>query len=523
MIANAVRRGSSRDASVFALYLAAALTVLSAHLVFEILRLGYLRRQRRTKSDDARFALTTPDQDPPHVTILIPAYMEEPDVVARAVLSAALQTYPACDVVVLLDDAPFGSGDDRVRNSVSETAADLSRLGEFVAQARRDFYRAFLRNRTDDEPRRLADVYDHLADALIRLEPGAPVFDHTGRCFTRAVLAEPADLFRANARRLIEHPDVGVLDIEETYDRLISWLTPRISVFQRKAFANLSHSPSKASNLNTYLNLAPGPYAFTHRGGVPELRPVNGDAEPDFVVCDATYVMNLDADSFVRPGYVSTLVEILEQHGHEKLAIAQTPYRAIQGSASQLERIAGATTDMQYIAHLGLAHFGAAFWVGANAIMRRSALDDIATLVADDPEKRRRFIRERTVIEDSDATVDLLRCDWKVYNHSEPMAFSATPADFGSLAIQRRRWANGGLIILRTLETRTALAQARVRIHAADSLPHVHCRHEYMRSIARRCPDRCIPLPPRRAEPVACFRCLTCARALCRGPAATWL
>ena len=80
--------------------------------------------------------------------------------------------------------------------------------------------------------------------------------------------------------------------------------------------------------------------------------------------------------------------------------------------------------------------------------MRRSALDDIATLVADDPEKRRRFITERTVIEDSDATVDLLRRDWKVYNHSEPMAFSATPSDFGSLAIQRRRWANGGLIIL---------------------------------------------------------------------------
>ena len=142
MIANAVRSGSLRDASVFSLYLAAALTVLSAHLVFEILRLGYLRRLRRTRSDDARFALTTSDQDPPHVTILIPAYMEEPDVVARAVLSASLQTYPACDVVVLLDDAPFGFGDDRVRKSVSETAADLSCLAEFVAQARRDLYRA---------------------------------------------------------------------------------------------------------------------------------------------------------------------------------------------------------------------------------------------------------------------------------------------------------------------------------------------------------------------------------------------
>ena len=104
---------------------------------------------------------------------------------------------------------------------------------------------------------------------------------------------------------------------------------------------------------------------------------------------------------------------------------------------------------MQYIAHLGLA----ALWRGVLGRRQTRSCDvprsdDIATLVADDPEKRRRFITERTVIEDSDTTVDLLRRDWKVYNHSEPMAFSATPSDFGSLAIQRRRWANGGLIIL---------------------------------------------------------------------------
>ena len=34
-----------------------------------------------------------------------------------------------------------------------------------------------------------------------------------------------------------------------------------------------------------------------------------------------------------------------------------------------------------------------------------------------------------------------------MYNHPERLAYSATPPDFGSLVIQRARWANGGLII----------------------------------------------------------------------------
>jgi cellulose synthase/poly-beta-1,6-N-acetylglucosamine synthase-like glycosyltransferase len=35
-----------------------------------------------------------------------------------------------------------------------------------------------------------------------------------------------------------------------------------------------------------------------------------------------------------------------------------------------------------------------------------------------------------------------------LYNYPERLAYSATPPDFGALLIQRRRWANGGLLIL---------------------------------------------------------------------------
>jgi glycosyl transferase family 2 len=61
------------------------------------------------------------------------------------------------------------------------------------------------------------------------------------------------------------------------------------------------------------------------------------------------------------------------------------------------------------------------------------------------------FIQDRTVIEDTGSTVDVIRRGWRLYNYPERLAYSATPPDFGALIIQRRRWSNGGLIILSDL------------------------------------------------------------------------
>ena len=58
------------------------------------------------------------------------------------------------------------------------------------------------------------------------------------------------------------------------------------------------------------------------------------------------------------------------------------------------------------------------------------------------------YVQDRTVIEDTESSIDLIVKGWSLYNYPSRLAYSATPADFGSLLIQRRRWANGGLIIL---------------------------------------------------------------------------
>jgi hypothetical protein len=95
-----------------------------------------------------------------------------------------------------------------------------------------------------------------------------------------------------------------------------------------------------------------------------------------------------------------------------------------------------------------MSYYGATFWVGANAVIRKKALEDIAQKEWVGGYEIKRFIQDRTVIEDTESSIDLGLHGWKLVNYPERLSYSATPPDFGSLVVQRRRWANGGLLIL---------------------------------------------------------------------------
>src|SRR6204780_4766793 len=70
---------------------------------------------------------------------------------------------------------------------------------------------------------------------------------------------------------------------------------------------------------------------------------------------------------------------------------------------------------------------------------------------------------------------------WRLFNSPERLSYSATPPDFGSLSIQRRRWANGGLLILGKLHrTSRARRAAGNRIRFSE----LFLRWNYMASIS---------------------------------------
>ncbi|HEX4256025.1 MAG TPA: glycosyltransferase family 2 protein, partial [Streptosporangiaceae bacterium] len=119
--------------------------------------------------------------------------------------------------------------------------------------------------------------------------------------------------------------------------------------------------------------------------------------------------------------------------------------------------------DLQHIVHQGLTYYDATFWVGANAVIRKRALDDIAETSYVGDWQIRHYIRDRTVIEDTESTIDMGVHGWRLFNYPERLSYSATPPDFGSLCIQRARWANGGLLILPKLhrQSRTRKSQGQ--------------------------------------------------------------
>ena len=251
--------------------------------------------------------------------------------------------------------------------------------------------------------------------------------------------------------------------------RRLAWtFRGELTWFERKLYSSLSQEVNKAMNLNSYIGLMGHSFEVRQTPEGQVLAPAGNTGS--LVIPDADFLLTLDADSIILPEYCLRLVYVMTQPENARLAVIQTPYSAFPGSPTRMERLSGATTDLQHIVHQGMSYYGATFWVGANAVIRKRALDDIVEVEHQGGFEIRRYVMDRTVIEDTESSLDLAIHGWWLLNYPERLSYSATPPDFGSLCIQRRRWANGGLIILPKLwQLRRARHQAgREQPHHRD-------------------------------------------------------
>jgi len=448
------------EAALFALL---AGYLVYGNLCYELARLGRLTRNDSGGMGHPGSTAPFASDSAPFLTILVPSYKEEIPIIRQTLLSAALQDYPNKRVVLLLDDppAPRTPQDRKALWAARTVPFDLRTLlaepAALIAQAQG----AFRNRRSDDrttlevECVRLSDCFRSIAEWFGIQAKDFPIESHTDVWFVDEILTRPAELFRVEAnewfdrrRRVSQVDAVDLLGgIEAAYEGLAGRFLVEFDVFERKQYCNLSHEPNKAMNLNSYLGMMGKrvkPVLRADGVHLEETEAMTGSR----LIPDSPYVITLDADSLLKPQYAATLVRLMEQPDHARTAVAQTPYSAFPNAPGALERTAGATTDIQYFVHQGFTRFGATFWVGANALLRKSALEAICQVEQTGGISIKRYIQDRTVIEDTESTVDLLSKGWILYNHSERLAYSATPPDFGSLVIQRARWANGGLIIL---------------------------------------------------------------------------
>ena len=154
-----------------------------------------------------------------------------------------------------------------------------------------------------------------------------------------------------------------------------------------------------------------------------------------------------------------------------------------------------------------MTHYDATFWVGANAVLRKRAHRRHRARSSHDGDWAiSRYISDRTVIEDTESSIDLGVHGWRLLNYPERLSYSATPPDFGSLCVQRQRWANGGLLILPQLWRQI---RARRKRGERQRLGETFLRVNYMASIAwaRVGPDLPARLPVQRPAAQPARRC----------------
>jgi cellulose synthase/poly-beta-1,6-N-acetylglucosamine synthase-like glycosyltransferase len=443
-----------------------SLLALSA-LLYLVARQGALYRSRAHRRVPRAVIDESFDTALPTMTVLVPSYREEVSIVRKTLLSAALQEYPYLRVVLLLDDPPHPT--DPAHIASLEAARALSaELTQWLAEPRERFAATLERFETtgQDEPRpvqirTLSTEYQWAADWLRMRVDEEIIVDHVDRFFADRVLGVLAADFEevSGALAAAADSDAGIpQDRMMQLHRRLAWtFRGELTWFERKQYASLSQESNKAMNLNSYIGLMGHSFEVRQTPEGQVLAPSGNTGS--VAIPDADYLLTLDADSIILPEYCLRLVYVMTQPDSARLAVIQTPYSAFPGSATRMERLSGATTDLQHIVHQGMSYYGSTFWVGANAVIRKRALDDIVQVEHQGGYEIRRYVMDRTVIEDTESSLDLAINGWRLLNYPERLSYSATPPDFGSLSIQRRRWANGGLLIMPKL---WALRRARL-------------------------------------------------------------
>lgn len=429
----------------------------------------------------------------PSITVLVPSYSEETQVIRKTLLSAALQEYPFIRVVLLVDDDPARvRPEDMPRLEASRSlGAEIEKL---LSEPHNRFSQALARfegadhkdeSSMYDAVLELAAHYRWAAKWLVDLADKEVLEDHVDVFFADQVLRELANDLRRFGGALAASRRDGArfssTQLRQFHRRLVWIFGARLEVFERKRYASLSHEPNKAMNLNSYIGLMGGRYRQEQTPDGIVLVPTTRRKKTDMVIPDSDFLLTLDADSILLREYCLRLVYLMQQSGNTDVAVTQTPYSSFRGAPTRIEQLSGATTDIQHILHQGMSHYGATFWVGANAVIRKSALEDIVEKEWIGGFEVKRYVQDRTVIEDTESSIDLALHGWRLVNYPERLSYSATPPDFGSLVIQRRRWANGGLLILPKL-----LKLFRERKSQGNPMSRIEfmIRLNYMASIA---------------------------------------
>ena len=265
--------------------------------------------------------------------------------------------------------------------------------------------------------------------------------------------------------------------MHEAYRRMAQRFDVTLSSFERKRYANLSHEPNKAMNLNSYIGCLGGARGARHAGGVHLVpaRPGDGRLVVPEPTTSSPWTQTASSCRTTPCGWS----HLMERPGNERRRRRADALRRVPRCARRA-RADRRRDDRHPVPHPpGLHPLRATFWVGANALVRAPRSRTSPTIDARARLRVRRYIQDRTVIEDTESTIDL-RCQGlaaaqlpraaRLQRHAAGLRLAADPAP----PLGQRRPAHSRQALARGGEGdrpgQDASSEALFRLHYLTSL-----------------------------------------------------
>ena len=159
-------------------------------------------------------------------------------------------------------------------------------------------------------------------------------------------------------------------------------------------------------------------------------------------VTTGEFILQLDADHFPLPNIIDDLLGYFDD---PKVAFIQTPQEFYNTDSfthvvNEEGRELWEENRIFYsLLQPGKDHWNAAFFCGCGGMLRRSALEHIGGF------------QSQTIIEDMETSMRLHSHGWKSVYHPGALAFGLSPGSASAFHVQRQRWAQGSMQMLRKL------------------------------------------------------------------------
>jgi cellulose synthase (UDP-forming) len=163
-------------------------------------------------------------------------------------------------------------------------------------------------------------------------------------------------------------------------------------------------------------------------------------------VTDGEFILQLDADHVPLP---NMLDRMLGHFNDPTIAMVQSPQDFYNVDSfthivnDEGRRLWEENRIFYSLIQPGRDHWNASFFCGSCGILRRAALEQIGGFCS------------RTIIEDMETTIEMQRRGWNTAYHNETLAYGLAPGAAGAYHVQRMRWGQGAMQILRKLKPLT--------------------------------------------------------------------